>query len=85
MTTTTTVERLADAITAAAPQVDEAGRQIALALWDLLAAGSPVTTSSLATRAGVDEALVTSTLDGWPGVFQNEAGSVVGFLGFIDP
>ena len=61
MTTTTTVERLADAISAAAPQVDEAGRQIALALWDLLAGSRPPGAVKVKRRSLPREVLPTTT------------------------
>jgi hypothetical protein len=84
-TAATTVQELADAIAAAAPNVDERERRIAVSLYELLAQGDPVTPAILAARAGVDEAVVGATLEGWPGVFRDDQGCVVGFWGLAIP
>jgi hypothetical protein len=78
---------LADAIAAAAVPVpvDERSRRIAVSLFELLTGGDPVTPAALAARAGVDEGLVVETLAGWPGVFRDDQGRVVGFWGLAIP
>jgi alkylmercury lyase len=82
----TTVEELADAIAAASVAgIDDPGRRIAVSLYELLAEGEPVTPANLAARAGVAEAVAVETLDGWPGVFHDEEGRVVGFWGLAIP
>jgi hypothetical protein len=53
MNTTTTVPELAEAIAAAAPGLDENGRRVAVALYQLLADGDPTTAEAVAERAGV--------------------------------
>ena len=83
--TVTTVQELSEAIAAAVGDPDERARRIAVALYDLLAHGEPVTPAALAARAGVDEAVVTATLNGWPGVFWDDEGRVVGFWGLAIP
>jgi hypothetical protein len=84
-TTVGTVQKLAAAIAAAAPDLDGRERRIAVSLYDLLAQGEPVAPAALAARAGVDEAIVAETLDGWPGVFRDDEGRVVGFWGLALP
>jgi alkylmercury lyase len=80
-----TIRELADAIAAAALKVDEAGRRIVVALYELLALGDPVSPASLAARAGLPETVVPAALDGWPGVFRDGDGNVVGFVGLAIP
>jgi hypothetical protein len=80
-----TVQELADAIAAAAIDVDERERRIAVSLYELLAHGDPVTPAALAVRAGADEAVVVETLEGWPGVFRDDQSRVVGFWGLAIP
>jgi len=84
-TAAATVQRLANAIAAAAPTVDERERRIAVSLYELLAQGDPVTPAALAARAGAAEAAVEETLDGWPGVFRDDQGHVVGYWGLAIP
>ena len=81
----TTVQELANAIAAATVGIEERERRIAVSLFELLAQGDPVTPAALAVRAGVDEAVVVETLDGWPGVFRDDEGRVVGFWGLAIP
>jgi hypothetical protein len=83
--TATTVQELADAIATAAPPLDERERRIAVSVYELLAQGDPVTPTALAARAGVDEEVVVETLEGWPGVFRDDQGRVVGFWGLAVP
>jgi hypothetical protein len=84
-TTATAVQELADAIAAATISLDERSRRIAVSLFELLAQGDPVTPAALAAQAGVDEAVVVQTLDGWPGVFRDDHGHLVGFWGLAIP
>ena len=81
----TTVQELSAAIAAAVIDVDEQGRRIAVALYELLAQGDPVTPAVLAARSGVPEAAVQATLEEWPGVFRDDEGRVVGFWGLAIP
>jgi alkylmercury lyase len=72
---------LADAITAAAPDLDPAGQRLFIAVYRLLAAGHPVTTAALAPAAGFPEAAAADALGRWPGVFTDRRGRVTGFWG----
>jgi len=81
----TTVQELAEAIAAANVYTDKQSRPIAVALYDLLAQGEPVTVAELAANAGVPEAAVLGKLTAWPGVFLDDQGRVVGFWGLAIP
>jgi alkylmercury lyase len=86
MVSKTDIADLADAIAAAAVNdLDEQGRRIAVSLYELLADGEPVTLASLAGRASVDEQAAADTVGGWPGVFRDDDGRVVGFWGLAIP
>lgn len=80
-----TVQELADAIAANTVDITAKERRIAVSLYDLLAQGDPVTPAALAVRSGIPEAAVLATLDGWPGVFRDDEGRVVGFWGLAIP
>ena len=81
----TTVQDLARAIAAATIDIDEQGRRIAAAVYDLLAQGDPIIPAEIASHAHEPEALVVATLKGWPGVFWDDQGRVVGFWGLAIP
>ncbi len=83
--TETTVQDLARAIAAATIGINEQGRRIGVALYDLLAQGDPVTPAEIAAHAREPEAVVVATLKGWPGVFWDDEGRVVGFWGLAIP
>src|SRR5712692_5450481 len=83
--TETTVQDLAHAIAAATIDIDEQGRRIGIAVYDLLAHGDPVTPAEIAAHADEPEAVVAATLKGWPGVFWDSQGRVVGFWGLAIP
>ncbi len=83
--TETTVQNLARAIAAATIDIDEQGRRIGIAVYDLLAQGDPVTPAEIGTHALVPEAVVLATLKGWPGVFWDDEARVVGFWGLAIP
>jgi hypothetical protein len=83
--TETTVQDLARAIATATIDIDEHGCRIGIALYDLLAQGDPVTPSEIAAHAHEPEAVVGSTLKGWPGVFWDDQGRLVGFRGLAIP
>jgi hypothetical protein len=81
MNATTTVPELAEAIAAAAPGLDEKGRRVAVALYQLLADGDPATAAAVAERAGVTEQEAEASMKAWPGVFHDDKGQVTGFWG----
>ncbi len=60
-------------------------RRIAVSLYKLLAEGDPVTPAALAARSSVPEAAIVATLEGWPGVFRDDEGRIVGFWGLAIP
>lgn len=84
-TSDTRVQELSEAIAAATVGIDEQGRRIVIAVYDLLAQGNPVTPAEIAAHAGEPAELVVATLKGWPGVFWDDAGRVVGFWGLAIP
>jgi hypothetical protein len=81
----TTLQQLSDAIGAALVDLDESARRIAVSLYDLLAKGEPVTIADLVARSGFEESVVRGTIEGWPGVFRDDGGRVVGFWGLAIP
>jgi hypothetical protein len=74
-----TVQELADAIAGTTVDLSEQDRRIVVSLYQLLAQGDPVTSAALGARSSVPEAAVVATLEGWPGVFRDDDGHVVGF------
>ena len=84
-TSVTTIQELSEAIAAATVGIDEQGRRIAIGVYDLLAQGDPVTGAEIAAHAREPEAVALATLKGWPGVFWDDGGRVVGFWGLAIP
>jgi alkylmercury lyase len=78
---TENVERLAERLIAAVPTLDAEAQRVGLALIRSLAAGAPVSDHEVAVAAGAAEPGVRDALDRWPGVFRDEDGRVVGFMG----
>jgi alkylmercury lyase len=76
-----TMDKLADALIGAAPDLDPAGQRLFIATYRLLAAGHPVTSAELARAAGLPEPPVADALGRWPGVFTDRQGRVTGFWG----
>jgi alkylmercury lyase len=74
-------ERLADRLIAAAPNLDRSEQAVAVALLRLLAKGAPVSDRALAAAVGAEEPTIRDELALWPGVFRDEDGRVVGFMG----
>lgn len=72
---------LADAISGAEPDLDPVQERIAFSVYRLLADGTPVGSEEAAAIAGVSAPEVAAVLDGWPGVFRDSEGKVVGFWG----
>jgi alkylmercury lyase len=75
------IERLADALIGAVPKLDPGEQTVALALLRTLAKGEPVSEQALAAASGAPEPTIRAALDAWPGVFRDEDGRVVGFMG----
>lgn len=72
---------LAATIQAARPRFDLEEQAAALALYRLLAEGSPVDARALAARARVEPARAAQLLDDWPEVVRDDRGRVVAFGG----
>ena len=75
------LDDLATALGGASPKLDRTDQRLALNLYRALAEGRPVSVPALAQRCRLGETRVAETLAAWPGVFFDEAGSVVGFWG----
>lgn len=63
------------------PKLDPTDQHLAVSLYRTLAEGRPVPVAVLAERSGLGEDRVAMTLAGWPGVFCDDTGSVIGFWG----
>lgn len=89
MTDQTMIDRLVEALDLAAGELDDGGRRVALATYDLLTHGEPVTVDQVAEAAAIGSGSVAQYLDEWAGVFRDRAGAVVGFWGLaispLDP
>src|SRR5438105_3491134 len=75
------IEGLADALIGAVPNLDPGEQTVALALLRALATGEPVSEQALAAASGAADSTMRDALDSWPGVFRDEDGRVVGFMG----
>jgi alkylmercury lyase len=75
------VPELADELIAARPALDRRGQRLAIALYELLAGGRPVSRERLAQRAETGVGDVGRFLDDQPGVYLDAQGEVVGFWG----
>lgn len=84
-TTRVDIAALAARFLECAPPLDTDGKRLALALYRLLAEGEPVPPSALASKVGLDEALVRDALGSWPGVFFDEHRRVQGYWGLAIP
>src|SRR5260370_35412550 len=60
-------------------------QRLALRLFRLLAEGQPVPRKVLAERLEVPDETVNRILDGWPGVFSDNEGRIVGYWGLSIP
>jgi len=72
---------LASRIAAAMPPLSEDEQRLAIELYRQLAEGEPVVPQRLAPQIGVSAGWVDQTLEGWPGVYRDERGRVIGFWG----
>lgn len=75
------VAALAARIVASFPALDERGRRIALATYRTLAQGEPVPDYALAAATRLEIGEVRDAMAGWPGVYRNDRGRIVGFWG----
>lgn len=75
------IEEIADAITAAMPDLDATDQRVATTIHRLMSSGKPVEPAAVADLVGVPVERVTQKLDSWPGVYRDDVGRVVGFWG----
>jgi Helix-turn-helix domain of alkylmercury lyase len=67
------------------PRLGLVEQRLSLKLYRLLAQGLPVPRAMLAQKTGIPIATVSQILDGWPGVFSDPQGNVVGYRGLALP
>lgn len=75
------LERMATAISKAAPDFDPQQQRIALEVYRRLAEGSPASPVDIAARSETSTQRVEDLLEAWPGVFRDDRGEVIGFWG----
>jgi alkylmercury lyase len=75
------VNNLASKIVGAVPKLGPSERRIAIGLYRLLAEGRPVSPERIADTLNLSAGAVRETLSRWPGVYNDDAGRVVGFWG----
>lgn len=75
------LEEVAQAVAAAAPELDAVGRQIFVQTFRLLARGKPVSPVEIAESAGVPEEKAEERLLSWPLAFWDDQDRIVGFWG----
>lgn len=63
------------------PELDERGREVALATYRTLAYGEPVPDYAIAAVTGLDIMQVQDVMRPWPGVYRNDSGRIIGFWG----
>lgn len=63
------------------PPLEGEERRLALTLIRMLAEGEPVSTTAFAEQAGLDSQAVDLLVDGVPGLYRDDAGRVIAFLG----
>jgi len=63
------------------PALDRFEQRLSLELYRLLSGGQPVACAVLAERLQVSVEIVNRILDGWPGVFSDEARRIIGYWG----
>jgi len=80
-TQTNILNELADMIAGLLPALNDNERRVSLELYRLLACGSPVAAERIAEALGIPLEAVRSILDGWPGVYYNDEGSITGYWG----
>jgi alkylmercury lyase len=74
-------EKVSAAILALFPPLPETEQRVALTLYRLLAEGGPVSNEALARASGIGPAETEHMLSGWPGVYRDGDGRIVGYGG----
>lgn len=72
---------VAHALSESMPPLEGEERRLALTLIRMLAEGEPVSTAAFAKQAGLDSQAVELLVDGVPGLYRDDAGRVIAFLG----
>ena len=67
------------------PKLDPGEQRVSLELYRLLAEGQGVARAALAERAETSVETVNRILSGWPGVFSDPEGRIVGYWGLAIP
>jgi alkylmercury lyase len=80
-TTTIDLRALADALSGALPRLDAIDQRIVIATYRVLAHGLPASMDEIGVGADAMPAEVERRLGGWPAVFRDPEGRVVGFWG----
>ena len=81
MDTATSIDGMAEAVTAAMPALEPTDQEVATAVYRLMSLGEPVEPAAVAKAVGVSVDQVNARLDSWPGVFRDREGRLVGFWG----
>jgi len=56
-------------------------QKISMHIYRLMAQGKPLSAKLVASSLGLSPELVTRILDGWNGIYYNDAGSIIGYWG----
>lgn len=79
--TPASLDALTAALVSAAPALDERGRVVARAAYQILGRGAPASDDAVASASGLPVAEVRGLLELWPGVFRDDADRTIGFWG----
>jgi len=79
------LEELASSIVGCFPALDLTEQRLSLALYRLLAEEQPVPITRLAEHLEISVETIKRILDGWPGVFSDAQGRIVGYWGLSIP
>lgn len=71
------LDGLARRLDTSLPELDEGGRDVALATYRTLAYGKPVPDYAIATVTGIDIMEVQDVMRPWPGVYRNDSGRII--------
>jgi len=73
--------RFLDALPAEFISLSEDMQQVALAIYRQLALGHPVSLEAVAAHAALSLQEAGAIIEGWPGVYRDDAGAIIGFWG----
>ena len=75
------LDRISEAILGLHPPLEGTEQRLSLALYRLLAAGEAVSIEGLADAAAVERGQADTVVSGWPGVYRDARGRVIGYWG----